>query len=94
MLAAARGEVKLLWSFSDSPEEDKEGEAKRDETIEAPSEAAMQARQAVADGKAEELAEEVAEHVEEEDDSWMDGQGVAGATEDTKPRRRRKTKKA
>ena len=85
-----RGELKLLWSFSDGADE--ADSKKTDETIEAPSETAMKARAAVAADKVEELAEEIVEHVQEEGESWMNGDGV-GTPDQGKARRRKGGKK-
>ena len=89
LFALARGELKRLWSFSDAPVE----EPKVDQTMEAPSEAAMKAKAAVMEDKAEEVAEEVVAHVEEEDDSWMDGAGVATGQDSSKKKKRGGKKK-
>jgi minor histocompatibility antigen H13 len=100
LLALARGELKDLWKWSDSHTSDtvaNESGAKRDETIEAPSEAAMRARQAVEEDKQEAVAHEVVDHVEQmdaaataasvaEDESWMEG-GVGTPAEKGKKKK-------
>lgn len=98
--AAALGEIGLMWKWRD--EEEEQG---RDETIEAASEVAMLARK---EAKAKEAAARAVEDVEvqdrkaeaeekekeaAEDDSWMNGTGVAGANGDG-PRTRSKRKTA
>jgi hypothetical protein len=91
--------LKLLWSFSDTPLDDDKLKAlisSSDDTIEAPSETAMKARQAVKDGQAENVAQEVVEHVEAEeveDDSWMDGPVGSSNSGDPKLRKRKAGKK-
>ncbi len=99
LLALAKGELKLLWTYNDSPEDkdDNDKKASLDDTIEAPSAVAMQARQAAKEGKAAEVADEIAEKVdgegekEDEDDSWMEGAGVVGT--EGKARKRKGNKK-
>lgn len=90
-----------MWNYTEGEEE-----KVQDDTIEAPSEAAMKARKAVSEGKAEAVAQEVSEHVEQdedveddvivvEDESWMDdSKGVSTGTEgSSKPRKRKGGKK-
>ena len=69
ILALVRGELRMLWRWSDAPDPSEEEERQVDETIERPSEVAAKAREAV---KEDEVANQVVEHVEE-DDSWMEG---------------------
>lgn len=93
----------MLWAYSEAPEEDKDRKAELDGTIEAPSEAAIAARKAVANGQASDAAQQVLEHVEAEekiaeaepeDDSWMeDGKGVSTGVEGAKARKRKGGKK-
>jgi hypothetical protein len=95
LFALARGELKQLWSFSDAPAEDGKDKptAKLDETIEAPSEAAMKARQVV-DDTVQEAGEQVEAVVNEvEDDSWMDGSVGGTNGTDGKARKRKGGKK-
>ena len=70
-MALIRGELRTLWSWSDAPEADDKKETLLDDTIEAPSEIAAKARQAVKEDNVEQVAQQVIEHVEE-DDSWME----------------------
>ena len=99
LLALAKGELKLLWTYNDSPKDkdDNDKKASLDDTIEAPSAVAMQARQAAKEGKAAEVADENAEKIdregekEDEDDSWMEGAGVVGT--EGKARKRKGNKK-
>jgi hypothetical protein len=71
ILALARGELKMLWSWSDAPDPSEE-KTKLGETIETLSEVTAKAREAVKEDKVDEVAQQVAEHVEE-DESWMEG---------------------
>jgi len=93
LFALLRGEFPLLWSFVDGAEETEV----KDDTIEAPSEAAQRARE---EAKAKAAGEEALlngndgeceKPVEEEDDSWMDG--PVGLPEDGKARKRKNKKK-
>ena len=103
LLALVRGELPLLWSYTEAPAEDKDKKEKLDDTIEAPSAAAIAARKAVANGQASDAVQHVSEHVEEqeanaeaepEDDSWMeDGKGVGSGVEGAKARKRKGGKK-
>lgn len=105
ILATVRGELSLLRKWTDNAEEDDVTKGLLDETIEPASEAAMRARseaKAVAqngDGteaiaSATESAEkDMEERMGQEDDSWMDGNGVVGAPEDSKTRRRKGNKR-
>ncbi|ORX35297.1 signal peptide peptidase-domain-containing protein [Kockovaella imperatae] len=94
LFALARGEFKLFWGFSDAPGDESQ-KSKLDETIEAPSEAAMRAKQGILEDQAEktdQMAENVSHPVqqEEEDDSWMDGTGVATGGGEEKSRKTKK----
>lgn len=103
LVALIRGELPLLWSYTEGSDLDKD---KKDDTIEPPSEAAIKAKQAVSSGHADEVAQEVLQHVEEqdgagvggdvvvvEDESWMeDGKGVSTGVEG-KGGKKRKGKK-
>ncbi|TXT07457.1 hypothetical protein VHUM_03177 [Vanrija humicola] len=89
LLALARGELALLWSWR----EEEKDEAERDETIEAPSEVAMLARKeakaAAAAAEAEAEDEAKPEPEAPVDDSWMES-----TTDDApKPRKRKGGKK-
>lgn len=93
LLALARGELNLLWSFTDAPpDEDKLRSIKADldETIEPPSEAAMRGREITA---SQEIEEDIgAQSMEKEglkDDSWMDGSVGIGNGTDGKVRKRK-----
>jgi hypothetical protein len=92
LFALLRGEFPLLWSFVDGAEETEI----KDDTIEAPSEAAQRAREE-AKAKAAEADGLIAgkegedEKAVEEDDSWMDG--PVGLPEDGKARKRKNKKK-
>lgn len=93
-----------MWSYTEGS---KSEEGQKDDTIEAPSEAAMKARKAVSNGQAEQVAQEVSTHVEEqdgtavggdvvvvEDESWMqDGKGVSTGVEHSKGKKRKGGKK-
>jgi hypothetical protein len=84
LFALLRGEFPLLWSFVDGAEETEI----KDDTIEAPSEAAQRARaEALLNGNEGESEKQVVE----EDDSWMDG--PVGLPEDGKARKRKNKKK-
>ena len=93
LFALLRGEFPLLWSFVDGAEETEI----KDDTIEAPSEAAQRAREEVKAKAAEAEAllngneGEGEKPVLEEDDSWMDG--PVGLPEDGKARKRKNKKK-
>ncbi|WVW80286.1 hypothetical protein I302_102264 [Kwoniella bestiolae CBS 10118] len=96
LLAVARGELKDLWAWSDTPTEEDDKKV-LDETIEAASEVAMKAR---AEVKATEADAETAAKEGElesngtaliEDDSWMTG-GVV-TPEEGKARKRKGGKK-
>ncbi|GMK59525.1 hypothetical protein CspeluHIS016_0801310 [Cutaneotrichosporon spelunceum] len=99
LTAAILGETKLLWSWRDEEEEEK------DDTIEAPSQVAMMARKEAKAKAAAKEAEAEAAAVEQngdepgqdtlvepqpQDDSWMDGAGVGG---NEGPRTRRSKRK-
>lgn len=93
LFALLRGEFPLLWSFVDGAEETEI----KDDTIEAPSEAAQRARE---EAKAKAVESEALlngnegegeKQVVEEDDSWMDG--PVGLPEDGKARKRKNKKK-
>jgi len=90
LFALLRGEFPLLWSFVDGAEETEI----KDDTIEAPSEAAQRSREE-AKAKAVEseglMEGEVEKPVVEEDDSWMNG--PVGLPEDGKARKRKNKKK-
>lgn len=95
LTATALGEVGSMWKWRDEEEEEK------DDTIEAASHVAQMARKE-AKAKAEAMsaaAGEPVENVEEkeekpaQDDSWMDGTGVAGAEEGPRTRSKRKNTK-
>jgi hypothetical protein len=93
LFALLRGEFPLLWSFVDGADETEI----KDDTIEAPSEAAQRAREE-AKAKAVESEAllngnegEAEKAVVEEDDSWMDG--PVGLPEDGKARKRKNKKK-
>ena len=99
LLALVRGEIGLLWKYT----EGSDNEEKKDDTIEAPSEAAMKARQAA---KGQVDATDVPETVDEqekeedddvivvEDDSWMeDSKGVSTGIEASKAKKRKGGKK-
>jgi hypothetical protein len=93
LFALLRGEFPLLWSFVDGAEETEI----KDDTIEAPSEAAQRARE---EAKAKAVESEALlngnegegeKPVVEEDDSWMDG--PVGLPEDGRARKRKNKKK-
>lgn len=86
--------------WSDSPDDDAAQKTLFDDTIEAPSEAAMKAREEAkaAEGNgndstvaaALETAEKEMEERMGDDDSWMNGSGVVGSARDSKQARQRK----
>jgi hypothetical protein len=82
--------LNILWAFSEAPDEDgkKSMEAKLDETIEPPSDAAMKAR---ADSQATQVDDpvQIMEKEAVEDDSWMDGSPGGANGTDGKARKRK-----
>lgn len=99
LLAFARGEIKNLWTYNESSEE--ENKKVLDDTIEAASEAAIKAR-AEAKAAAEETvnkgedtvggAQDAGEQKEQiEDDSWMDNTGIIAP--ERKPKKKKGGKK-
>ncbi|WVQ93668.1 hypothetical protein IAU59_000744 [Kwoniella sp. CBS 9459] len=94
LLAAIKGEIKDLWTWTDGPTEEQTDKKLLDQTIEAASEVAMKARAeikgtaeataAAEDGNGDDVG---GEPIVIEDDSWMEG-GVV-APEDGKPRKRK-----
>ncbi|WVR03703.1 hypothetical protein IAU60_000698 [Kwoniella sp. DSM 27419] len=99
LLAALRGELKDLWTWTDGSAEKGDDKVILDDTIEAASEVAMKARaaKAKADGEGAGVDSEDAAATAEtsrgetpllnQDDSWMEG-GVV-APDDGKPRKRK-----
>jgi hypothetical protein len=93
LFALLRGEFPLLWSFVDGAE----AAEIKDDTIEAPSEAAQRAREeakakaAEAEGLIAGGEAEAGKIAEVQDDSWMDG--PVGLPEDGKARKRKNKKK-
>ncbi|WWC88039.1 uncharacterized protein L201_002942 [Kwoniella dendrophila CBS 6074] len=102
LLASIRGELKELWSWSDAPSTEEKEKKILDETIEAPSEAAMKARaEAKAlvaqseneDGNSEETKiNGTSTLIEDDDDSWMNS-GVVTPDDQGKARKRKGGKK-
>ena len=102
LCALVRGELSLLWEYTEAKKED---EKKEDDTIESASEVAMKARQAARADTSDEttipsLGAEVSVGPSEEkaneamDDSWMeDTTGVASGVESTKAKKRKGGKK-
>ncbi|WWC60441.1 uncharacterized protein I303_103013 [Kwoniella dejecticola CBS 10117] len=98
ILASVRGELRELWGWSDAPTEEDEKKTKIDETIEAPSEAAIKARAAAKAAKEDLIETEKPEEPQadgttliDEDDSWMTG-GVV-TPDEGKARKRKGGKK-
>lgn len=99
LLAFSRGEIKNLWTYDESPEE--ENKQVLDDAIEAASEAAIRAR-AEAKAAAEETVSKGEDTVDEaqdageqkeqmDDDSWMNNTGVIAP--EGKPRKKKGGKK-